>query len=121
MSIAGKIANGKICTTYKLFDLDAIHCYINGCFACWVEGLTEQCGTMIGNIPNTVYNIMIHRQLYLNTVLRSITTDHVSVEPKYIIYDFICNYDVIIGKHWMTAYPHAMNYFTNTFYMLSYS
>jgi hypothetical protein len=59
------------------------------------------------------------RQVYLQVEMKGIISNKVSLEGWYTIYDLNDNYDLIIGKNWMTANPHTVDHTTNTLHMLS--
>jgi hypothetical protein len=55
-------------------------------------------------------SIMDRKQVYLYAEMRGITANRVSVEGQYSVYHLKGHYDLIIGKNWMTANSHAVDF-----------
>jgi hypothetical protein len=113
-----RTANGKTRTAYTLFDCGASHGFIDLNFARTLGLAARKCGTMVVTTANQISAEMDRKQVYLKADMKGITGNRVPIDGWYTIYDLKGNYDVIVGKNWMAANPHAVDHSTNTLHML---
>ena len=113
-----RTAKGKTRTAYTLFDCGASHGFIDTKFATSLGLPMRSCGTMIVTTADQTSAEMERKQVYLKAEMKGTRGNRVSIDGWYTVYDLKGSYDVIIGKNWMAANPHAVDHSTNTLHML---
>jgi hypothetical protein len=73
---------------------------------------------MVITTANQKSDIMERQQVFLRASMKGINGNKVAIDGWYTVYDLKSNYDIIVGKNWMAANPHAINHATNTLHML---
>lgn len=113
-----KTINHKTRSGYTLFDCGASHGFIDAKFAKSLGLIQRKCGRMRVTTANVVSDVLERRQVYLNANLKGITGNQVKIDGWYTVFDLKGNYDVIVGKNWMSANPHIVDHKNNILHML---
>ena len=117
-SSAVSTTNGKIRSAYTLFDSGASHGFVDSNFARSLGLVLRSSGTMVVTTAGQSSEVIERQQVYLKAALRGTTGNRIQVDGWYTLFDLKGNYDLIIGKDWMSANPHTVDHSTNTLHLL---